>query len=127
MRWIAIVAGLLVASPALAVTSWDKCPTACTSHRLQWRELPSDSWIDVSTQPVGPITHPDATPGAVGVDWDGIPGGLVGIGYFQAQAMRNGVNSPYSTVLFVGEAPVTPMLLASLAVVGFLRWRRRSL
>ena len=115
---------LMLAGPAWGVASEDKCPTVCTEHKLQWREFDTNAWVDVSTQPVAAITY-KSNP-LIGVNWDGIPGGLSGVGYFRAKAMRNGEESPYSTILFVGEAPTAPMLLSGILMIGYLKRRRNA-
>ncbi len=119
IKTLAVVACcLLFATAADALTSRDQCITfdPCDQHFLEWRPIPTDSWIVVGTPlPLGLTTHPQVAGPFQGVVWTG----LVKFGEFRATAMRNREQSNPSNVINLGpelppEAVPAPQLLSML-------------
>lgn len=107
---------------AFAVTSVDVCDPECDSHQLEWRADPADSWVSVGAPvDVTDIVRPDTNQASRGVEWSGLdetPGNE-----FRGKSLRGNDESPFSSPLVIPEPPIAPLLLASLGVVAFLRWR----
>jgi hypothetical protein len=111
-----------LATAAQAVTSVDGCIPECDVHQLEWRPISADPWASVAAPlPVADIIRSDTGEAARGVEWTG----LSSFGEFRATAMRGSDLSPYSPILFLGEPPVAPLLLAALGTVFLLRTVKR--
>ena len=116
-----LLALLMLAHAANAVTSRDECVPECDGHQLQWRPVPVDAWANVgAVLPVADVTHESVVGSFRGVQWTGTSS----FGEFRASATRGTDESGFSTPINLGEPPVAPTLFAALGTIGLIRWRR---
>ena len=115
---------LAVTSAAVALVSQEVSTPEASTHQLYWRAFPVDPWILVgSPQAVTDVTHPDVGGAFRGVAWSA----QFGFGeYYATAANPDGESPPSNTINLGGPGPPdAPILLATLAVMAYLKRRRR--